>query len=70
MKEKMNRLEIKSQLYEAFKQNKAKSIIYELFSKYEDEWEKIKRPTPQEQDEFIELHREYIRYMKRNKEID
>ena len=66
----MNRLEIKLKLYDAFKQNKVKSAVYKLMSQYEDEWEKINRPTPQEQDEFIELSREYNKYMRRNKEID
>ena len=66
----MNRLEIKLKLYDAFKQNKAKGAVYKLMSQYEDEWEKINRPTPQEQDEFIELSREYNKYMRRNKEID
>lgn len=56
-------LEAKIALKKAMEQKKPKSLVYELFAKYEDCYAKLHNPSAEHQNDYITLYFQYLGYM-------
>lgn len=58
-------LEAKIAVKKAMEQKKPRSLVYELFQKYEDAYTNLKNPSAKHQNDYIHLYFEYLGYMER-----
>ncbi len=57
---------LEKKIREAITLKKSKILIYDLFASYEDMYEEVKKPTPEQQNQYIQLYFLYTGYMDRN----
>lgn len=58
-------LEQKIALQTAMKEKKGKSLVYELFIKYEDAFNNLTNPSQKHKEDYTKLYFEYLEYMQR-----
>jgi hypothetical protein len=56
-------LEAKVNLIHAMNECKPKSIVYELYEKYDNSYQRMKHPNDKDKSDYIDLYFRYLDYM-------